>query len=87
MGDQVDNAAAPERIPMLNFVMLSLENASKAIMKPDITGNFNRKDEMVRLVQNTCQYQGCPHEDPHNHFMTFIKMYKIFIIKIYLTNM
>lgn len=56
----------PERIPVVNFVSPSLKNASKAIVNLEITKHFELKEGTVRLVQNTCQYHGKPHEDPHN---------------------
>ena len=43
-------------------------------MKPNITGNFELKEGTVRLVQNTCQYEGKPHEDPHKHLLEFTEL-------------
>lgn len=55
-------------VPVLNFVRPNQQNASKA------TGNFELKEGTMRLMQNTCQYEGKSHEDPHKHLQEFIKL-------------
>ncbi|MCD9644122.1 hypothetical protein HAX54_032106 [Datura stramonium] len=68
---------ALECIPVLNFGRLSLDNTSKAIVKPTITRNFELKEATTADTEYVLVH-GKPHEDPRKHVMEFIELRKNF---------
>ncbi|XP_059283737.1 uncharacterized protein LOC132037261 [Lycium ferocissimum] len=66
--------AQEQRILLSSYARPSLATIIKAIVRPDITGNFELKERIVRLVQHTCQYIGKSSEDLHKHLMQFVEL-------------
>lgn len=50
------------------------KNASNAIVKLNLTKNFELKEDTMQLVQHTYQYKGKPHKDPHKNLLEFIEL-------------
>ncbi|XP_060182498.1 uncharacterized protein LOC132612190 [Lycium barbarum] len=66
--------AQEQQILLSSYDRPSLATIAKAIIKPEIKGNFELKERTVRQVQNTCQYMGKPYDDPHKHLMQFVNL-------------
>ena len=59
----------------IDYARPTLGGTGPAIVKPPIgANNFEIKGMFIQLLQQYCQFNGLPDEDPHAHIQTFLEI-------------
>ena len=67
--------------PMRNYAMFNPELIQSCIVRPEISATyFEFKPMMFQMLQTIGQFEGFPHEDPHEHLKQFLEVCSNFII-------
>ena len=56
-----------------DYARPTFDGIAPTIVKPPIeANNFEIKSVVIQLLQQYCQFDGLPDEDPHAHIKTFL---------------
>ena len=62
-----------------DYARPTLDGTTPTIVKPPIqANNFEIKSVAIQLLQQYCQFDGLPDEDPHAHIQTFLEICQSF---------
>ena len=78
---QIVQEAMADDPPRTNqdYARPTLDGTAPTIVKPPIeANNFEIKGVVIQLLQQYCQFDGLPDEDPHAHIKTFLEICQTF---------
>jgi len=68
-------AGQEERRALRDYVIPSRIGATPCIIPRTIqANNFELKPRLIQMVQNMCQFEGVPNDDPKEHIASFLEI-------------